>query len=249
VTWSIQQVARMAGVTSRTLRHYDEIGLLPHSHVAANGYRQYGPDQLLRLQRILVLRELRLGLDEIAAVLDEEKDVLTALRSHHDRLLAERDRFDRLAATVSRTIQDVERGAQMTARSVEHWFEGFDQEKQAQYRKEAAERWGEDAVTAAEAKSGGWSREKAEQWAEAVTALVDHIDAGRDPADPAVQLTVAGHHQWLRGHWEPTRESYKGLADVYADDERFRANFDKTDPRLAEYLRTAMRIYADKNLD
>ncbi|WP_424183308.1 MerR family transcriptional regulator [Actinokineospora sp. G85] len=245
MTWSIQQVARMAGVTSRTLRHYDEIGLLPPAHVGRNGYRYYGQDEVLRLQRILVLRELGLGLDDIAAIVDDQKDAVAALRAHHERLLAERDRFDRLARTVSRTIADVQRGKTMT--NVDHWFEGMiDTARQKELEQEARQRWGDAAV---DKVRNTWSKEKGEQWGRAVLAFVAHIDAGRAPEDPAVQETVAGHHEWLSGHWTPNRESYKGLADLYADDPRFRANFDKTDVRLAEYLRTAMKVYADAELD
>lgn len=249
VAWSIQQVARMSDVTSRTLRHYDDIGLLPPAYVGGNGYRYYEQEQVLRLQRILLLRELGLGLDAIAEVVDREKDQVQALRQHLDRLVAERDRYDRLVRTVSRTITDVERGVVMTAKSAEHWFEGFDPAKQEELQAEARERWGAENVDTAAARGGGWTREQGEAWVAQVHVLVGHIDAGRAPEDPVVQEAIAGHHRWLQGHWVPNRESYKGLADVYADDPRFRANFDKTDPRLAEFLRSAMRVYADANLD
>ena len=106
--WSIVDVARMSGITSRTLRHYDDIGLLRPAGTGSNGYRRYGQDELLRLQRILVLRELGLGLPEIAAVVDERRDRVEALREHHERLLAERDRLSRVAATVARTIAELE---------------------------------------------------------------------------------------------------------------------------------------------
>ena len=252
VAWSIQQVARMAKVTSRTLRHYDDIGLLPPAFVGHNGYRYYEQEQVLRLQEILLLRELGLGLDAIAEVVDREKDQVVALRQHRDRLLAERDRFDRLAQTVTRTITEVERNAGMTTESVAHWFEGFDPEKQEALQAEARKRWGAEAVDAANAeyraKGQDWMREQGKVWVAALETLIGHIDANRAPDDPAVQETIAGHHRWLQGNWVPNRESYKGLANVYADDPKFRVKFDKTDPRLAEYLRSAMVVYADANL-
>jgi DNA-binding transcriptional MerR regulator len=108
VSWSIVEVARMSGVTTRALRHYDEIGLLPPAGVRNNGYRYYEQAQLLRLQQILVLWELDLGLDDIAAILDRQTDRLMALREHYSRLLRERDRLDRVARTVARTIQDLQ---------------------------------------------------------------------------------------------------------------------------------------------
>jgi DNA-binding transcriptional MerR regulator len=96
----------MSGVSSRTLRFYDEIRLLPPAGMRANGYRYYEEDELLRLQQILVLRELDLGLGEIAAILDQQRDPLMALRGHHQRLLRERDRLDQVARSVARTIDE-----------------------------------------------------------------------------------------------------------------------------------------------
>ncbi|HEV7208959.1 MAG TPA: MerR family transcriptional regulator, partial [Mycobacteriales bacterium] len=100
LSWSIVEVARMSGVTSRTLRHYDDIGLLPPARLGSNGYRYYEEEQLLRLQQILVLRELGLGLAEIVEVLDRQVDAVDALRSHYKRLLIDRDRLDTLVRTV-----------------------------------------------------------------------------------------------------------------------------------------------------
>src|SRR5881396_3543003 len=111
MAWSIAQVARMSKVTSRTLRHYDEIGLLRPARVGANGYRYYEREQLLALQEILVLRELGLRLDAIAEIVHEARDQAEALRLHRTWLLAERDRFQQLADTVSRTITELEGGA------------------------------------------------------------------------------------------------------------------------------------------
>ncbi|WP_436492611.1 MerR family transcriptional regulator [Actinokineospora sp. HUAS TT18] len=253
MSWSIAQVARMSKVTSRTLRHYDDIGLLRPASVGGNGYRYYEQEQLLRLQQILVLRELGLGLDAIAEIVDDGRDKVQALRMHHRWLLAERDRFDRLATTVARTIEDVEGGDKMTAKSAEHWFEGFDAAKQAELQEEARQRWGAEKVDAANAKFKGTSKQwwatHGQAWLAALDTLVAHIDAGRAPGDPEVQETIAGHHRWLGEFWQPNRESYKGLADLYADDPRFRANFDKSDPRVAEFLRAAMIEYADTRLD
>jgi MerR family transcriptional regulator, thiopeptide resistance regulator len=123
MSWSIQQVARVSGVTSRTLRYYDEIGLLRPARVGANGYRYYEQEQLLRLQQILLLRELGLDLTTIGGVVDAQHDPIEALRRHHRRLLEERGRLDRLAATVAATIRHLEEGIDMPA---ENLFEGFE---------------------------------------------------------------------------------------------------------------------------
>jgi DNA-binding transcriptional MerR regulator len=142
MAWSIADVARMSGVTSRTLRHYDEIGLLPPAWIGGNGYRHYEEDDLLRLQQILVLRELGLGLTEIAEVLDHQVDEVEALRAHHKRLLMERDRLAILAGTVERTIAElVERKDSNDMPKInkpENLFEGFDASR---HDAQARERW------------------------------------------------------------------------------------------------------------
>src|SRR5947208_13435495 len=140
MAWSIAQVARMSKVTSRTLRHYDQIGLLSPAWVGGNGYRYYEREQLLALQRILIMRELGLGLDAIAEIIHDDRDQVEALRMHHAWLVAERDRFARLASTVERTIAELE-GGDMETTETAHWFEGFDPEKQAEWQEEARQRW------------------------------------------------------------------------------------------------------------
>src|SRR5262249_11240662 len=120
--WSIQQVARMSGVTARTLRYYQEIGLLPPARVGGNGYRYYDEPQLLRLQEILLLRELSLDLTRIGQVRAGEGDRVEALRRQYERLVAERDRLDRLARTVAATIESLREG---TAMAAEEMFDGF----------------------------------------------------------------------------------------------------------------------------
>ncbi len=243
----------MSKVTSRTLRHYDEIGLLAPARVGANGYRYYEREQLLRLQQILVMRELGLGLDAIAEIVHRGRDRLEVLAMHERWLLAERDRFQRLADTVSRTIEELRGGENVNARSMDHWFEGFDPATRAELQEEARQRWGAEQVDAAAERvrdrPDRWWQEQRDEWAEQLTTLVGLIDAGHEPGDAEVQDVIAGHYRWITAYWTPDRESYTGLGDVYADDPRFRANFDRTDPRLAPFLRAAMAEYARTHLE
>jgi DNA-binding transcriptional MerR regulator len=248
MAWSIAQVARMSKVTSRTLRHYDEIGLLPPATVGANGYRYYEREQLLALQQILVMRELGVGLDAIAEIVREGRDQVEVLRLHRKWLLAERDRFQRLADTVSNTIDELKGGENVHATSMDHWFDGFDPDRQAELTEEARRRWGAQVVDPANERAGDWAAHR-DEWAAQLTTLVGLIDAGHEPADAEVQDAIAGHYRWITGYWTPNRESYTGLGDLYADDPRFRANFDRSDPRLAEFLRAAMAAYARTSLE
>lgn len=242
----------MSKVTSRTLRHYDEIGLLPPAWVGANGYRYYEQEQLLRLQQILIMRELGLGLDAIKQIVRQGRDQVEVLRMHRGWLLAERDRFARLARTVTRTIEELEGGENVNAKSMDHWFEGFDPAKQEELQEEARQRWGAERVDAANAhvkdKPKEWWQSQGAQWTAQLSALVALIDAGHQPGDAEVLDALDGHYSWISGFWTPNRESYTGLGDLYADDPRFRANFDRTDPRLAEFLRAAMAAYARERL-
>lgn len=247
MAWSTAQLSRMSSVTSRTLRHYDDIGLLPPARVGANGYRYYHDEQLRRLQQILVLRELGLSLEAIAGVLDGQTDESAALRAHHRRLLAERERLGRLAETVSRTIRHLEGGEDM---ATEEMFNGFEHNP---YEQEAKQRWGAEAVEESTRRVKGLSREQADQvrrdYAEATERMAELLRAGRPVDDPAVQDAVGGHYRWVTNFWTPDRDAYLGLGNLYVDDPRFTENIDGVQPGLAAYLRDAMAVYAQARLD
>lgn len=122
MSWSIQEVARASGITARTLRYYDEIGLLAPARIGSNGHRIYEQTQMLRLQQILLLRELDVDLATIQEVVDANTDPTEALTHHHRVLLAQRERLDRIAATATATLQHLREGREMTA---ENLFEGM----------------------------------------------------------------------------------------------------------------------------
>lgn len=235
----------MSRVSSRTLRHYDHVGLLPPARTGHGGLRYYERPQLLRLQHILVLRELGLGLDDIGAVLDGATDEVAALRRHHERLLAESDRLRTLAATVARTIDEREDGPTVAA---EELFEGF---RNDPYAAEARERYGEQAVES-QRRAAGWDDVTAGRIKDEGDAihreLAAAMQAGTAPDDPGVQEVVARHHAWVSHFWTPDRDAYIGLGRLYVDDERFTASIDSTAPGLAAYLRDAIAAYAASRL-
>jgi DNA-binding transcriptional MerR regulator len=253
MAWSIAEVARMSGVTSRTLRHYDDIGLLPPAWTGSNGHRYYEEADLLRLQQILLMRELDLGLREVRAVLDSQVDRVAVLREHHARLLKERDRLDTLARTVGRTLAELEEDEDdhtMTKiNRPENLFEGFapSPDDDAEVRERWPEAWAESR-----AALGAMTAEDQERWQREVTAqmirFAEFMASGTPVASPTVQTEVDAHYQGICRFWTPTAEAYKGLADTYVDDPRFRANFDGVAEGLAAYLRDAMIAYADARL-
>ncbi|GAA0595698.1 MerR family transcriptional regulator [Streptomyces crystallinus] len=254
MAWSIADVARMSGVTSRTLRHYDEIGLLPAAWIGSNGHRHYEEADLLRLQQILLMRELGLGLREIQAVLDSQVDRVAVLREHHRRLLAERNRLETLARTVGRTIAELEESEDDAVTRInrpENLFEGFEPttaETEAEVREKWPQAW-EQSRRAVETMTA----DDTERWQREVTAqmirFAEFMVAGTPVGDPAVQAEVELHYQGVCRFWTPNAAAYKGLARTYVDDPRFRANFDKIADGLAAYQRDAMDVYADARLD
>ncbi len=244
----IAAVARASGVTSRTLRHYDAIGLLAPAWTAPDGRRFYGDPELVRLQHILVLRELGVALDRIARIVntDDAEQVTALLTDHLAGLEAERERYARLAATVRRTIDSLQKGTTMTAADR---FDGFDN---SEYEPEARERWGDAAVDSSNAKwkamgADGQAKHHAEHVAiaEGIAALAAD-DA--EPSDPRVQALVARHHAWVSVFWTPGAEAYQGLGEMYVMDHRFRANYDKFGDGTAELLRDGIDVYAIETL-
>ncbi|MFE7114701.1 MerR family transcriptional regulator [Streptomyces sp. NPDC057654] len=262
MAWSIADVARMSGVTSRTLRHYGEIGLLPPAWIGSNGHRYYEEADLLRLQQILLMRELGVGLREIRAALDAPADRVTVLREHHRRLLAERDRLDTLSRTVERTIaeleeleEDVDDTGMIKINRPENLFEGFesaDSHDSHDYDAEVRERWPAAWEESREAV-GAMTDEDKERWQREVTAqlirLADLMATGAPAALPAVQAEMEAHYQGVCRYWTPNAEGYNGLGQTYTDDPRMRANFDKIAPGLADYQRAAMAVYAEERLN
>jgi DNA-binding transcriptional MerR regulator len=251
MAWSIAEVARMSGVTSRTLRHYDRIGLLAPAFVGGNGYRYYELEQLLRLQQILVLRELGVGLAEIATAIGSGPGTLAALRRHHARLVAEQNRLGVLAQTVARTIAELEGGDPMTQPRInrpENLFEGFDP---ADHEDEARERW-PGRFERARQVAGSITPEQLEADQKDLTArmirMAELMAAGKPVGDPEVQAEVDWHYRWVSRFWAPGAEAYRNLGQMYVDDERFRANYEKIAAGLAEYQRDAMAAYARDRL-
>lgn len=243
--WSISDVARMSKVSSRTLRHYDQIGLLAPARTRPSGYRYYGPAELRRLQRILLLRGLGLALDTIEEVLAGRTDEIEALHIQHGWLLAERDRMERMAATVDATIDTLRRGETMNANEM---FTGFEENP---YEQEAIDRWGKDAVRHSSVKYAALSADGKQAMATDSTAINAEFArcqrAGLSADDDAVQTVVGRHYRWVSFHWTPDAEGYLGLGRMYVDDPRFRAAYGNAGVDT-EYLLEAITVYAARSL-
>jgi DNA-binding transcriptional MerR regulator len=248
--WSIQEIARAAGTTSRTLRHYGELGLLEPSRVGGNGYRYYDQASLVRLQRILLLRELGLGLPAIAEVLAGEQDSQQALLTHLEWLERERERIVRQLASVRTTLSKLEGGEQLMAHET---FDGFDH---TQYKDEVIERWGKEAYESGDrwwrSMSEADKRAFQQQQADIATDFAAAHQAGQPAGSDEVQAITQRQYDWITVGWQGTRpgkEHFIGLGQMYVDDPRFTANYDRHGEGTAAFIRDAMKVYAERNLD
>lgn len=247
--WSIQEIARAAGTTSRTLRHYGELGLLEPSRVGRNGYRYYDQESLIRLQRILLLRELGLGLPAIAEVLAGERDSRQALRTHLEWLERERQRIERQLESVRSTLHKLEGGEQIMASEA---FDGFDH---TQYKDEVIERWGKEAYESGDRWWRSMSEEDkrafGQEQIDIAKAFADAQQAGKPADGDDVQAIVARHYAWLTSAYQgkgPGKEHFVGLGEMYVADPRFTANYDQHGEGTAVLVRDAMKVYAENNL-
>jgi MerR family transcriptional regulator, thiopeptide resistance regulator len=237
----------MSKITARTLRHYDAVGLLRPAGTGPGGVRLYERAQLLRLQRILLLRDLGLGLDAIASVLDEQNQQGTerVLAKHRQRLLAESDRLARLAGTVQRTIEEFQGGRQMEPAEL---FEGFDP---AAYEAEVDERWPEQAAEARR-RTAHWTkddyRDVAREGVELARRFADFKQQGLPVDDERVLEAVQDHYDGVCKFWTPNAAAYRGLGEMYVADQRFRDYYDKHGAGTAEFVRDAIGVYADRRL-
>ncbi len=254
MSWSVAEIARMSGVTPRTLRYYDEIGLLSPAGIRSNGYRVYEQEQLLRLQQILVLRELDMPLDDIAAVLDGQTDHLRALREHHARVTRKRDRLAQVAQTLARTIEELEiqkeAGAVTEINRPENLFEGFDP---SQYEAVQSDDWPDQEQVQQRSQQfiDSLSAEDIERMQRETTAamirMAEFMASNTAVSDPSVQAEIETAYQLMRASWEPDARAFKALARTY-DDPAYAENFDRIAAGLATYYRDAMMVFADTRL-
>ncbi len=250
--WSIQQIAKLAGTTSRTLRHYHDVGLVPPSRVAESGYRFYDADALVRLQRVLLLRELGLGIPTIVEVLAGERDDTVALRTHLEWLTNERARLDRQLASVALTLNNLESGQHLMA---EKMFDGFDH---TVYKDEVEQRWGKESY----AKSDAWYRSLSQtQKDDFLIAAAELIEGWKAAAASGgatdtgeAQAMARRQYDWLGSipgtprnpAGNASKDYYTGLAEMYVSDERFAKNYGGV--KGATFVRDAMLAFADANI-
>lgn len=255
-TYQVKEAARIAGVSVRTLHHYDELGLLVPSARSGAGYRLYSDDDLLRLQQILIGRELGLPLEEIRRALDDpgfdRRRALLAQREQLRQRVAQAEAMIRAvdAALAALDPDAPEGGRKGESMDMKEIFSGFDP---ARYEQEAEQRWGQsDAYRESKRRTErysaeDWKRLKAEQEAIYRDAAAAQ-QAGRAATEPAV-LEIAERHRLSIDRWfyPCSRDLHRGLADLYESDSRFADNIDRYGAGLTRFLVAAIRANASRS--
>ena len=247
--YTVQKLGKLAGISTRTLRYYDEIGLLKPNRVNSSGYRIYGKQEVKKLQQILFYRELGIDLESIKGIITSPSfDGTSALKEHREKLLLKREQLDALIANVEKTIAESEGRITMTDQEK---FEGFKQrlidENEAKYGEEVREKYGAERVEQSNKIFKNMTKEQYAAYEKLGADILQTLkaafatgDAGGTLAQKAADL----HRQWLTFAWGSySKEAHAGVAQMYVDDERFTAYYDKEQPGLAAFLRDAVLVY------
>jgi len=250
--YKVNELARLSGLSTRTLRYYDQIGLLTPEKTESNGYRIYGQAEVDKLQQILFYRELGLALDEIKTIVDNPGfNPQKSLEAHLSALKSKRERIDALIENVKNTITAQKEGRTMSDKEK---FEGFKHqlisENTQKYGKEVSQKYGKDVVEASNQRLAGMTQAQWEKQESLSTQIFESLKvamAKHDPACEEAQQAARLHAEWLRMFWKEgaySKQAHLALAEMYISDPRFTAFYDeKLGEGTAQLLRDAIAIY------
>ena len=248
--YTIQKLAHLAGISTRTLRYYDQIGLLSPARTNEAGYRIYGAKEVDVLQQILFYKEMGLELARIKeAIQDAEFDSLAALHSHLEKLIEKRRQIDLLIENVKKTIGKEEGKNKMSDREK---FEGFKKElvekNEQKYGKEVREKYGDEVVDQSNANMMGLTEEQythMQKLGEKINLLLEEAVKNHEYVEDEIGERVALlHKEWLGYTWQTySTQAHRGLVQMYVLDERFKAYYDKNVEGCAEFLKQAVEYH------
>ncbi|HDK7159869.1 MerR family transcriptional regulator [Clostridium botulinum] len=249
--YKIKEVADMAGISVRMLYHYDKIGLLNPESVNAAGYRLYSDENLNRLQQILFFKELNFPLQEIKAILDSPNfDKKEALKVHRQLLLEKKIRLEKIIQSVDKTISSMEGEFKMDKKETLNVFSMTEiEEHQRKYSEEVKEKYGNtSAYKESNKKTSKYTKEDwnniMKGWDEIYKKLANLMD--KNPDDKEVQEYIYQFREHIsKNFYDCTPEIFRGLGEIYVNDERFTANIDKYKTGLSKFLREAINVYCD----
>ena len=247
--YTINKLAKLAGVSTRTLRWYDECDLLKPHRISSNGYRVYGQAEVDRLQQILFYRELGVELSEIGRILAaKDFDGLAALKSHYAALCAKREQLNSLISNVEKSISAMKGNITM---SDNEKFEGFKQKlidnNEQQYGDEIRAKYGDISINRTNAKVKGMTKEQyaeAEDLSQQVNEVLKTAFEQGDPNSESAKKAYELHKKWLCYFWDDySKEAHVGVAQMYVDDPRFAAYYDKIAPGASVFLRDVIKNF------
>ncbi|MBA2650861.1 MAG: MerR family transcriptional regulator [Tatlockia sp.] len=248
--YTVIKLAKLSGVSPRTLRFYDEISLLKPAFYGENNYRYYEEEQLLMLQQILFYRELGFPLDEIQRIIAApDFDKVEALVSHKSKLELTLARTEKLVKTINKTIEHLRGNLTMPDSEM---YDGFDPKKQQEHEKYMIDSGilTQKQVDESWKRVSHWKKDNWEQFKQKGEQLNQDLAKAMniqlDPSDKEVQALMQRHFDWVNTFWTPTKESYLSLGQMYLDHPDYRTFYNKYHPNLVEYLVAAMKSFANE---
>lgn len=253
--YTINNLSKLAGISTRTLRYYDEIGLLKPSRVSSSGYRIYTQVEIDLLQQILFYKELELPLEKIKVIITKENfDCKNALYEHKENLLQKQKQIQKLLESVDKSIKSLEGEIEMSNKEK---FEAFKKDKLKQneekYGKEIREKYGEKRVNESNKKFANLTEEEyseVEKLSNKINETLKESIKTKEPSSELAQECVKLHKKWLSyfGNYPPM--AHLGLGQMYVDDPRFTEYYETNVGKgAAEFLRNAIGIYYNAKFD
>lgn len=248
MNYTVNKLAKLAGVSVRTLHYYDEFGLLPPAFVVKNGYRYYEEKELLLLQQILFFRELDFSLEKIKRILKSpDFQIEEALRNQRLLLKSRQKRNDKLINTIELTLKRMKNKQKINE---EELYDAFQDDDVKQYQEEVQERWGNtEAYKQSKERVSKMTKVKMEkikkEQEDISKAIAENMEKGIE--SDTIQSLIKRHHKWVSTFYDCPLEMYRNLGKMYIDDIRFAKNYEKVKKGLAIFMRDAIAYYCDKN--
>ena len=253
MSYTVSELADLSGVSIRTLRWYDQVGLLKPAYYGSNGYRYYEEEQLYLLQQILFFRELGFQLREIQKILvSNHFDKINALLTHRDILKRDVQRTTTLLETIDKTIAHLKGDISMKEQDL---YKGFDEKKQKKYEQYLVKYHGtiaEDLIHESKKRTSAWDKadwsQVEKEGNEIYKELSQCIESGQQPKESEAQNLIQRHFEMTKRFYTVSKDVYMGLAQLYVEHPDFRTYFERFHAQLAEFIAEAMRVYAMKHL-
>lgn len=261
--WYIKELSKLSNISVRTLRHYDNIGLLKPSIRLPNSYRLYSEADLLKLQQIIALKFFGFELSHIHRLLEKQDDVLTHFHAQQETVQSKISQLQNADRTLTTLIAELKSSGSIQWDSIIQLIEdyrmnektkmiwGIDPDKQKEYQNYLVQKGyaTTQQIEACNVKTRNWNQKKVEdikqEQDQVLIALAEMIDKGLDPSDQEVQRLIQKHFDSICNFWTPTKESYIGLGTLYKEHDEFNQFFSHYHLKLAGFLANAMRIYAE----